>query len=63
MPHTDLTTPPPASPWRIMDPVRGQIRLAMALAVLAALAGLCLEVWLTRRLARRRGPAAVVGLD
>ncbi|MEW4567013.1 BatA domain-containing protein [Tautonia sp. JC769] len=31
--------------------------------VLAALAGLCLEVWLTRRLARRRGPAAVAGLD
>lgn len=31
---------PPASPWRIMDPVRGRIRLAMAMAVLAALAGL-----------------------
>lgn len=40
MPHTDLPTPPAASPWRIMDPVRGQIRLAMALAVLAAGAGL-----------------------
>ncbi|WP_152054139.1 BatA domain-containing protein [Tautonia marina] len=31
--------------------------------ILAALAGLCLEVWLTRRLARRRGLAAVAGAN
>ncbi|WP_169977637.1 BatA domain-containing protein [Tautonia rosea] len=31
--------------------------------VLAALAGLCLEVWLTRRLARRRGPLVVSGSE
>lgn len=40
MPHTERPLGQPASAWQIMGPVRGQIRIAMALAVLAALFGL-----------------------
>lgn len=40
MPLADTRNLPSTNAWRIMNPVRGQIHFAMALSVLAALAGL-----------------------